>query len=153
MAWLFKGSGQFRKSSSLGLCTKQWTKLRGQISREQFRMGGTRKMPITIRSPFGGGVHTPELHSDSLEGLVAQCPGLRVVIPSDPYDAKGLLISSVRSDDPVVFLEHMKLYRSFKQDVPTKSTRFRWTRRPLSAKERMFPSLHMVRWCGGSKGG
>ncbi len=101
-----------------GFVYETMDEIAGQISREQFRMGGTRKMPITIRSPFGGGVHTPELHSDSLEGLVAQCPGLRVVIPSDPYDAKGLLISSVRSDDPVVFLEHMKLYRSFKQDVP-----------------------------------
>lgn len=89
-----------------------------QISRTRFRLGGTRKMPVTIRSPFGGGVHTPELHSDSLEGLMAQTPGLKVVIPSDPYDAKGLLISAIRSDDPVVFLEHMKLYRSFKQEVP-----------------------------------
>lgn len=90
----------------------------GQISRQRFRNSGTRKMPITIRAPYGGGVKTPELHSDSLEGLVAQCPGLRVVMPSDAYDAKGLLISSIRSDDPVVFLEHMKLYRSFKQEVP-----------------------------------
>lgn len=90
----------------------------GQMSRIRFRMHGTRSMPITIRSPFGGGVHTPELHSDSLEGLVAQTPGLRVVIPSNPYDAKGLLIASIRSNDPVIFLEHMKLYRSFRQEVP-----------------------------------
>src|SRR5699024_8164588 len=79
----------------------------GQMSRIRFRMNGTRQMPITIRSPFGGGVHTPELHSDSLEGLVAQTPGLRVVIPSNPYDAKGLLIASIRSNDPVIYLEHM----------------------------------------------
>ena len=90
----------------------------GQISRERYRMGATRKMPVTFRAPFGGGVHTPELHSDSLEGLMAQTPGLRVVIPSGPYDAKGLLISAIRSDDPVVFLEHMKLYRSVKEEVP-----------------------------------
>ncbi|WP_290033839.1 alpha-ketoacid dehydrogenase subunit beta [Ligilactobacillus cholophilus] len=90
----------------------------GQIAREHFRSGGTKKMPITIRSAFGGGVHTPEMHSDSLEGLVAQIPGLRVVIPSSPYDAKGLLISSIRCDDPVVFLEHMKLYRTIKEEVP-----------------------------------
>lgn len=90
----------------------------GQISRIRYRMGGTRNMPITIRAPFGGGVHTPELHSDSLEGLVAQAPGLRVVIPSNPYDAKGLLISSIRSNDPVIFLEHLKLYRSFRGEVP-----------------------------------
>jgi pyruvate dehydrogenase E1 component beta subunit len=81
-------------------------------------MGGERSMPVTIRAPYGGGVHTPELHSDSLEGIVAQAPGLRVVIPSNPYDAKGLLISSIRSDDPVIFLEHLKLYRSFRGEVP-----------------------------------
>ncbi|HJV15826.1 MAG TPA: alpha-ketoacid dehydrogenase subunit beta, partial [Bacillales bacterium] len=90
----------------------------GQLSRIRYRMGGERSMPVTIRAPYGGGVHTPELHSDSLEGIVAQAPGLRVVIPSNPYDAKGLLISSIRSDDPVIFLEHLKLYRSFRGEVP-----------------------------------
>ena len=88
-----------------------------QIARTRFRLGGTRKMPVTIRAPFGGGVHTPELHSDSLEGLMAQTPGLKVVIPSDPYDAKGLLTAAIRSDDPVVFLEHMTFYSTFKQKV------------------------------------
>ena len=90
----------------------------GQMSRTRYRMGSTRNMPITIRSPFGGGVHTPELHSDNLEGLMAQAPGLKVVIPSNPYDAKGLLTSAIRDNDPVVFLEHMKLYRSFRDEVP-----------------------------------
>lgn len=90
----------------------------GQMSRLRFRSGGKYNMPITIRSPFGGGVATPELHADSLEGMVAQIPGLKVVIPSTPYDAKGLLISAIRDEDPVIFLEHMKLYRSFRQEVP-----------------------------------
>lgn len=90
----------------------------GQMARTRYRMGGTRHLPVTIRAPFGGGVHTPELHSDNLEGLIAQSPGIRVVIPSNPYDAKGLLIASIRSNDPVVFLEHMKLYRSFRAEVP-----------------------------------
>ena len=90
----------------------------GQMARMRYRSGGRYHSPITIRSPFGGGVHTPELHSDSLEGLMAQQPGLKVVIPSSPYDAKGLLISSIRDNDPVIFLEHMKLYRSFRQEVP-----------------------------------
>lgn len=90
----------------------------GQMARTRYRMGGTRTMPVVIRSPFGGGVHTPELHSDNLEGLMAQSPGVKVVIPSNPYDAKGLLISALRDNDPVVFLEHMKLYRSFREDVP-----------------------------------
>ncbi|WP_240371758.1 alpha-ketoacid dehydrogenase subunit beta [Anoxybacteroides rupiense] len=90
----------------------------GQMARMRYRSGGRYHAPITIRSPFGGGVHTPELHADSLEGLVAQQPGLKVVIPSTPYDAKGLLISAIRDNDPVIFLEHMKLYRSFRQEVP-----------------------------------
>ncbi|MFC4409361.1 alpha-ketoacid dehydrogenase subunit beta [Chungangia koreensis] len=90
----------------------------GQLARMRYRSGGVFNMPVTIRSPFGGGVHTPEMHADSLEGLVASQPGLKVVIPSTPYDAKGLLISSIRDNDPVIFLEHMKLYRSFRQDVP-----------------------------------
>ncbi|KMK77063.1 alpha-ketoacid dehydrogenase subunit beta [Alkalihalobacillus pseudalcaliphilus] len=90
----------------------------GQMSRWRYRSGGSQTTPITIRSPFGGGVKTPEMHADSLEGLMAQTPGLKVVIPSTPYDAKGLLISAIRDNDPVVFLEHMKLYRSFRAEVP-----------------------------------
>ena len=90
----------------------------GQISRQRFRMGGHLDMPVVIRSPFGGGVRTPEMHADSLEGLMAQAPGLKVVIPSNPYDAKGLLTAAIRDNDPVVFLEHMKLYRSFREEVP-----------------------------------
>ncbi len=90
----------------------------GQMARMRYRSGGRYHSPVTIRSPFGGGVHTPEMHADSLEGLMAQQPGLKVVIPSNPYDAKGLLISAIRDNDPVIFLEHMKLYRSFRQEVP-----------------------------------
>src|SRR5690625_3960022 len=92
--------------------------INGQMSRLRYRSGGTQNAPITIRSPFGGGVQTPELHADSLEGLIAQQPGIKVVIPSTPYDAKGLLISAIRENDPVLFLEHMKLYRSFRGEVP-----------------------------------
>lgn len=90
----------------------------GQMARMRYRSGGRYNSPVTIRSPFGGGVHTPELHADSLEGLMTQQPGLKVVIPSTPYDAKGLLLSAIRDNDPVIFLEHMKLYRSFRQEVP-----------------------------------
>ncbi|GIO22353.1 alpha-ketoacid dehydrogenase subunit beta [Oceanobacillus sp. J11TS1] len=90
----------------------------GQMARIRYRSGGHYNAPITVRAPFGGGVHTPELHADSLEGLIAQQPGVKVVIPSTPYEAKGLLISAIRDNDPVVFLEHMKLYRSFRGEVP-----------------------------------
>ncbi|MCL1630980.1 alpha-ketoacid dehydrogenase subunit beta [Sporolactobacillus sp. CPB3-1] len=89
-----------------------------QLARLRYRSGGAYHAPVTIRSPFGGGVKTPELHADNLEGLFAQCPGLKVVIPSNPYDAKGLLIAAIRDNDPVIFLEHMKLYRSFRAEVP-----------------------------------
>ena len=90
----------------------------GQLARLRYRTGGKYSAPVTFRAPFGGGVHTPDMHADSLEGLLAQQPGLKVVIPSTPYDAKGLLIASIRDNDPVIFLEHMKLYRSFRQEVP-----------------------------------
>lgn len=90
----------------------------GQLARMRFRSAGRYNAPVTIRAPFGGGVATPEMHADSLEGLIAAQPGITVVIPSSPYDAKGLLISAIRDEDPVVFLEHMKLYRSFREEVP-----------------------------------
>jgi pyruvate dehydrogenase E1 component beta subunit len=93
----------------------------GQLSRIRYRSGGRFTAPVTIRSPFGGGVHTPEMHADNIEGLFAQTPGMKVVIPSSPYDAKGLLIASIRDNDPVLFLEHMKLYRSFREEVPAEA--------------------------------
>ncbi len=89
-----------------------------QASRIRYRSGGRYNAPIVFRSPFGAGVHAPELHSDSLEGLLMQTPGLKVVVPSNPYDAKGLLLSAIRDNDPVFFLEHLKLYRSFRGEVP-----------------------------------
>lgn len=105
----------------MGFIFEAFDEIAGQMARQRFRHAGSRKNPVTIRSPFGGGVHAIELHSDNLEGLLAQVAGLRVVVPSDPYDAKGLLASSIRSDDPIFFLEHMRLYRSFRQEVPEES--------------------------------
>ena len=89
-----------------------------QAARMHFRSAGTFTCPLVVRAPFGGGVRTPELHSDSLEGIFMQTPGLKVVIPSNPYDAKGLLASAIADPDPVLFLEHIKLYRSFRQETP-----------------------------------
>jgi pyruvate dehydrogenase E1 component beta subunit len=89
-----------------------------QAARLRFRSGGRFNVPLVIRSPYGGGVKTPEMHSDSLEALFVHQPGLKVVIPSTPYDAKGLLISAMRDPDPVLFFEPMRLYRSVKQEVP-----------------------------------
>jgi pyruvate dehydrogenase E1 component beta subunit len=92
--------------------------LSSQAARIRFRSGGAYTCPLVVRSPYGGGVRTPELHSDSVEGLFLQAPGFKVVIPSNPYDAKGLLASAVADPDPVLFLENIKLYRSFRQDTP-----------------------------------
>ncbi|WP_436663840.1 alpha-ketoacid dehydrogenase subunit beta [Alicyclobacillus acidoterrestris] len=101
-----------------GFVFEAFDQIASQIARLRYRSGGRYYAPVTIRSPFGGGVRTPELHSDSLEGLFLQTPGVKVVIPSTPYDAKGLLLSAIRDNDPVIFLEHMRLYRSFRQEVP-----------------------------------
>ncbi|GAY74104.1 alpha-ketoacid dehydrogenase subunit beta [Lentilactobacillus kosonis] len=90
----------------------------GQMSRNRFRFNGKMSMPITIRTPFGGGTHTAELHGDSMENIFTGVPGLRVVTPSNPYDAKGLIISAVENNDPVLFMENLKLYRSMKDEIP-----------------------------------
>src|SRR5579884_2589393 len=89
-----------------------------QAARMRFRSGGAFSCPLVVRSPYGGGVRTPELHSDSLEGVFLQTPGLKIVVPSNPYDAKGLLASAIADPDPVLFLENIKLYRSFRQETP-----------------------------------
>ncbi len=102
----------------IGFTFEAMDEIVGQAARMRYRSSGRYSCPIVYRTPFGGGVKTPELHADSLEGLLAQSPGMKVVIPSNPYDAKGLLISAIRDDDPVFFMEHMKLYRSFRQEVP-----------------------------------
>ncbi|MCM3669215.1 alpha-ketoacid dehydrogenase subunit beta [Mesobacillus maritimus] len=102
----------------LGFIYEAMDQMAAQASRIRFRSAGTLTAPMVVRSPFGGGVRTPELHSDSLEGLFLHSPGMKVVMPSSPYDAKGLLAASIRDNDPVLFLEPMKLYRAFKEEVP-----------------------------------
>jgi pyruvate dehydrogenase E1 component beta subunit len=91
--------------------------LASQAARIRFRSGGAYSCSMVVRAPYGGGVRTPELHSDSLEGVFLQTPGLKVVIPSTPADAKGLLASAIADPDPVLFLENIKLYRSFRQET------------------------------------
>ncbi|KKO55504.1 alpha-ketoacid dehydrogenase subunit beta [Paenibacillus sp. DMB20] len=89
-----------------------------QAARMRYRSGGRYNAPIVFRTPFGGGVKAAELHTDALEGLIAQSPGIKVVVPSNPYDAKGLLISAIRDNDPVFFMEHLNLYHAFRAEVP-----------------------------------
>jgi pyruvate dehydrogenase E1 component beta subunit len=89
-----------------------------QAARMRYRSGGRYHAPIVFRTPFGGGVKAAELHTDSLEGLALQTPGIKVIVPSNPYDAKGLLISAIRDNDPVFFMEHLNLYHAFRDEVP-----------------------------------
>lgn len=98
----------------LFLCMSQLT----QAARMRFRSASVFTCPLVVRAAYGGGVRTPEMHSESLEGLFMQTPGLKVVVPSNPYDAKGLLASAIEDPDPVLFLENIKLYRSFRQETP-----------------------------------
>lgn len=84
------------------------------------RSRGRFSCPLVIRVPCSGGIHAPEHHSESPEAHIVHTPGLKAVIPSTPYDAKGLLVSAIREKDPVIFFEPKKIYRSPKQEVPEK---------------------------------
>lgn len=89
-----------------------------EAARMRYRSNGAFGCPITIRAPYGGGVHGALYHSQSVEAFFTHVPGLKVVIPSTPYDTRGLLRSAIRDDDPVLFFEHKKMYRSVRGEVP-----------------------------------
>ncbi|HEV1996757.1 MAG TPA: pyruvate dehydrogenase complex E1 component subunit beta [Candidatus Dormibacteraeota bacterium] len=90
-----------------------------EAARTRYRTLGDFPCPIVIRAPFGGGVHGALYHSQSPEAMYCHSPGLKVVAPSNPYDAKGLLIAAIRDPDPVLFLEHKRAYRLIKGNVPS----------------------------------
>lgn len=89
-----------------------------EAAKFRYRSGGEYPCPITIRTPYGGGIKGGHYHSQSTEAYFAHTPGLKVVIPSDPHDTKGLLLSSIRDPDPVLFMEPKKSYFSVKGEVP-----------------------------------
>ena len=89
-----------------------------EAARTRYRSNGDWSVPIVIRAPFGGGVHGGLYHSQSIEAFYAHVPGVKVVVPSMPADAHGLLKSAVRDPDPVLFLEHKKVYRLVTEEVP-----------------------------------
>jgi len=91
------------------------------VSRIRNRSNHRFTCPIVIRMPFGGGIGAAEHHSESSEALYVHTPGLKVVVPSTPYDAKGLLLAAVEDPDPVIFLEPIRLYRAVKQEVPAEA--------------------------------
>lgn len=104
-----------------GFMYPAFDQLISHASRIRTRTRGNHSCPLVVRAPYSGGIHAIEHHSESMEALFVHTPGLKVVIPSTPYDAKGLLISAIRDPDPVIFLEPKKIYRAFKQEVPDKA--------------------------------
>ncbi|MCC6285163.1 MAG: alpha-ketoacid dehydrogenase subunit beta [Phycisphaerales bacterium] len=101
-----------------GFLGPAYDQLVNHAARYRSRSRGAITIPMTVRVPVGGGIHAPELHSDSPEAIYAHHPGLKVVMPSTPSDAKGLLLAAIRDPDPVVYFEPKRVYRSFKEDVP-----------------------------------
>jgi pyruvate dehydrogenase E1 component beta subunit len=101
-----------------GFMGPAFDQLTNQAARFNTRTRGGLTCPLTLRVPVGGGIHAPELHSDSPEAIYTHTPGLKIVMPSSPYDAKGLLISAIRDPNPVIFFEPKRIYRAFREEVP-----------------------------------
>ncbi|HBZ10055.1 MAG TPA: alpha-ketoacid dehydrogenase subunit beta [Bacillus bacterium] len=102
----------------LGFIYPAFEQIMTHATRVRMRTKGHFHVPLVIRAPYGAGIRAPEIHSDSVEALFTHMPGIKVVCPANPYDAKGLLIASIEDPDPVLFLESMRTYRAFREDVP-----------------------------------
>ncbi|WP_440766324.1 alpha-ketoacid dehydrogenase subunit beta [Natronorubrum sp. DTA7] len=105
----------------LGFIYPAFDQIVSHAARLRTRSRGRYTCPMVIRAPYGGGIRAPEHHSESSEAMFVHQPGLKVVIPSTPYDTKGLLTSAIRDPDPVLFLEPKLIYRAFRGDVPSES--------------------------------
>ncbi|MHB9148496.1 MAG: alpha-ketoacid dehydrogenase subunit beta [Thermoleophilia bacterium] len=113
--------GGFRPVAEIqfsGFVYPAYDQIISHAARFRNRSRGQRTVPLVVRMPYGGGIRALEHHSESMEAVFAHIPGLKVVIPSDPYEAKGLLTSAIRDPDPVVFFEPARVYRAVKMDVP-----------------------------------
>lgn len=102
----------------MGFMYPAYDQIISHIGRMRNRSRGRFTCPLVIRMPYGGGIHPPEHHSESSEAVLVHAPGIQVVVPATPYDAKGLLISAIRSPDPVIFLEPKRVYRAVRQEIP-----------------------------------
>jgi pyruvate dehydrogenase E1 component beta subunit len=102
----------------MGFTYSAFDQLFAHAARLRSRSRGRYSCPMVVRTPYGGGIKAPELHEESTEALFCQSPGFKVVIPSGPYSAKGLMLSALRDPDPVLFLEPTRLYRMIKEEVP-----------------------------------
>ncbi len=102
----------------MGFTYAAMEQLVSHAARIRTRTRGRYHCPMVVRTPYGGGIHAPEHHSESIEAFFVHTPGLKVVVPSTPYETKGLLISSIRDPDPVIFMEPARIYRAIKEEVP-----------------------------------
>jgi pyruvate dehydrogenase E1 component subunit beta len=102
----------------LGFTHQAFHQIGPQLGRYRYRSRGRYHAQVTIRAPFGGGVKTPEFHPDAVEAQFVQTPGIKVVCPATPHDAKGMLLEAIRDPDPVLFLEPQRLYRKGREEVP-----------------------------------
>lgn len=102
----------------LGFIYAALDQLYTHAARLRTRSRGRYTCPLVVRTPYGGGIKAPELHEESSEALLCHLPGIKVVVPSGPCSAKGLLLAAMRDPDPVVFLEPTRLYRMFREEVP-----------------------------------
>ena len=102
----------------LGFTAQGFHQIGPQLGKYRQRSRGRYHCQVTIRAPFGGGIRSPEFHSDAVEAQFVQTPGIKIVMPSNPYDAKGLLIEAIRDPDPVLFGEPDRLYRGKRMEVP-----------------------------------
>ncbi|GAB7019262.1 alpha-ketoacid dehydrogenase subunit beta [Halostagnicola bangensis] len=105
----------------MGFIYPAFDQIVSHAARLRTRSRGRYTCPMVVRAPYGGGIRAPEHHSESTEAMFVHQPGLKVVIPSTPYDTKGLLTSAIRDPDPVIFLEPKLIYRAFREEVPTES--------------------------------
>jgi len=102
----------------MGFIYPAFDQIISHAARLRTRSRGRFTCPLVVRAPYGGGIRAPEHHSESKEAFFVHEPGLKVVIPSTPYDTKGLLASAIRDPDPVIFLEPKLIYRAFREEVP-----------------------------------
>jgi pyruvate dehydrogenase E1 component beta subunit len=102
----------------LGFTAQAFHQIGPQLGKYRQRSRGRYHCQVTIRAPFGGGIKSPEFHSDAVEAQFAQTPGIKIVMPSNPYDAKGMLLEAIRDPDPVLFCEPDRLYRLGRAEVP-----------------------------------
>ena len=102
----------------LGFTHQAFHQMGAQLGRYRYRSRGRFPLQVTVRAPMGGGTKTPEFHPDAIEAQFVQYPAIKIALPSNPYDAKGLLLEAIRDPDPVLFIEPERLYRKGRADVP-----------------------------------